>query len=392
LDGRTQIKSTFLVTAVIFLQYAQGAPLTLFYCRRDAVEKSTPPWFAETLAQLIERRDLSPQQMRSMTLDLISNQCGAAEAAALLVALRAKGETAAELAAAALVLREHMVPFDTGRSDVLDTCGTGGDGAGTFNISTATALVAAAAGVPVVKHGNRAVSSRSGSADVLAALGVLAQEDMAWARRCLEGAGLAFCFAPHFHPALADLGPLRRRLKIRTVFNCLGPLANPARAAFQLLGVGHGDLLDPMAGALAQLGVRHAFVVCGQDGLDEVTLAAPTLVREVRQAKVAALEWRPDDFGLHPCKLTDLRVTNAEESAAVIVAVLQGGEGSATDMVVANTAAALLAADHVSSLRQGVDCAAEALTSGRAWHVLQRLKACTPQDAKAGLSASESRQ
>src|SRR5262245_49236322 len=192
-----------------------------------------------------------------------------------------KGETAEELAAAAAVLREAMVKLPAARGGVLDTCGTGGDGTGTFNISTAAALVAAAAGVPVVKHGNRAVSGNSGSADVLAALGVRVEGDGAFARRCLERAGLAFCFAPYFHPALRHVAAVRRRLGIGTLLNCLGPLANPAGAAYQLLGVGRPELLDRMAGALARLGTGRALVVCGRDGLDEVSLGGPTLVREV---------------------------------------------------------------------------------------------------------------
>src|SRR5947209_2091252 len=222
-----------------------------------------PAWFRTALTALLERRDLSGVQMCELVHGLLGGAGGEVETAALLVALAAKGETADELAAAAAVLREHRVPFLTGRADLLDTCGTGGTGKGTFNISTATAIVAAGAGVPVVKHGNRAVSGSSGSADVLAVLGLEAREDLDWVRRCLARAGLAFCFAQHFHPAVRHVASIRRRLRIRTIFNCLGPLANPARAAYQLLGVGSRELLDPMAGALARLGVRHAFLVCG---------------------------------------------------------------------------------------------------------------------------------
>ena len=259
------------------------------------------------LTTLVERRDLTPGQMRGLIEALIAGSCAEVETAAILVALRMKGETAVELAAAAAVLREHMVVLETGRDEVLDTCGTGGDGSGTFNISTAAALVVAAAGVPVVKHGNRAVSSSSGSADVLAALGVRVEGDPACARRCLDRAGLAFCFAPLFHPALKHVAPVRRRLGVRTLFNALGPLANPARAAYQLVGVGRREWLEPLAGALALLGVRHALLVCGHDGLDEVSLAAPTLVREVRGTQVSAFEWTPEDFGLERCTIEELR-------------------------------------------------------------------------------------
>ncbi|HZU36809.1 MAG TPA: anthranilate phosphoribosyltransferase, partial [Gemmataceae bacterium] len=245
-------------------------------------DKPTPPWTHRALAALVEPRELTEEEMSGVLGELIAGDSGEAETAALVMGLRMKGETAGELAAAANVLRRHMIRFDTGRDDVLDTCGTGGDGTGTFNISTAAAIVAAGAGVAVVKHGNRAVSSCSGSADVLAALGLALNPDLAFARTCLHSAGMAFCFAPHFHPALSRVAAVRRKLRLRTMFNCLGPLANPAGAAFQLIGVGRRELLEPVAGALAKLGSRHALVVCGEDGLDEVTLGAATLVREIR--------------------------------------------------------------------------------------------------------------
>ncbi len=337
------------------------------------MNESPPQWFLETLSPMLAGRDLSEAQMRALMQEMILGRCGEVEAAALLIALRVKGESAAEIAAAAGVLREHMVRFETGKLDVLDTCGTGGDETGTFNISTATALVAAAAGIPVVKHGNRAVSSRSGSADVLATLGVKVRQELAWVERCLDRAGLAFCFAPHFHPALRHLAPVRRRLGVRTLFNCLGPLANPAGAAYQLLGVGHGDWLNPMAEALARLGTRRAFLVCGNDGLDEVSLSAATLVRDVRGDQVTAYEWTARDFGLAPCALAELAVTNPEESAAVIRGILDGQDGPATRVVLANSAAALLVTGRVESLAEGVAQAAKILRSGRARQVLEDL-------------------
>jgi anthranilate phosphoribosyltransferase len=331
-----------------------------------------PAWFAGTLADLVERRDLGAERTRELMRGVLSGECGEAELAALLVALRVKGETADEIAAAAAVLREFMVPLETGR-EVLDTCGTGGDGSCTFNVSTATALVVAGAGVPVVKHGNRAVSSRTGSADVLAALGVEVGGDAASCRRNLERAGMAFCLAPNFHPALKHVGAVRRRLGVRTLFNCVGPLANPARAPYQLLGVGRPEWLDRMAEALSRLGVRRAFLVCGRDGLDEVTLCAATMVREVRGSTITAHEWTARDFGLEPCTLDDLRVTTPEESAAVIRGVLAGREGPALRAVEANAAAALLAAGRADSLPEGVALADDAIRSGRAALVLERL-------------------
>jgi anthranilate phosphoribosyltransferase len=329
--------------------------------------------FAETVNSLLERQDLSAGQMVGLLEAMLAGTIDEVQGTAAVVALRAKGETGLELAAAAGFLREHMVRLDTKRTGLLDTCGTGGDGIGTFNISTATALVAAAAGVPVVKHGNRAVSSRCGSADVLIQLGMAVDGDVGRTQRCLEEIGIAFCLAPLFHPALKQLADLRRRLGVRTIFNFLGPLLNPAGACYQLIGVGHAELLDPLADALARLGTKHAYLVCGRDGLDEVTLTEPTLVREVRGQVVTSLQWQPEDFDLPPCRLEDVLAAGPEESAARITSVLQGRPGPATDMVMANAAAALLAAERVDSLTEGVELARNAIQDGEALRVLQRL-------------------
>jgi anthranilate phosphoribosyltransferase len=333
--------------------------------------------YTEVMRALVAGRDLAEGQMRGMMRDLMAGRCGDVEAGAFLIALRMKGETADEIAAAAGVLREHMVRWDPGRSDVLDTCGTGGDESGTFNISTAAALVAAAAGVPVVKHGNRSVSSRCGSADVLSALGVAIEGDAVQAQRCLDQAGLAFCFAPVFHPAMKNLAQVRRRLGVGTLFNCLGPLANPAGAAYQLLGVGRLELLDLVAGALARLGTRKALVVCSRDGLDELSLAAPTLVREVRGDQIRAWEWTAKDFGLASCSRSDLQADGAEASAALIRQVLETNEGPAARVVVANAAAALIAAERADTPAEGVRLASAALVSGRARGVLHKLVECS---------------
>jgi anthranilate phosphoribosyltransferase len=233
----------------------------------------------------------------------------------------------------------------------------------------------AAAGVPVVKHGNRSVSSRSGSADVLCALGVKIDGDPEYARRSLRETNFAFCFAPQFHPALKYVAGLRRRLGIPTIFNWLGPLANPAGAAYQLLGVGRPELLDVLAGALARLGIRHAFVLSSCDGLDEVSLSAATLVREVRGGCVVSHEWRPDDFGLEPCAMREIFAPHAAASAGIIKEVLAGAVGAAQRIVLANAAAALLAAERVASLREGVTCARAAIDSGRAQSLLNKLQA-----------------
>lgn len=334
---------------------------------------TSPNWHTAGLALLLERRDLPDALVQAAVGDLTAGAFDEAEAAAFLVALRLKGEAASELAAAATVLRGVMRPLTCPVRPVLDTCGTGGDNSGTFNISTATALVVAAAGVPVVKHGNRSVSSRSGSADVLAALGVPVEAGPAWAQQTLEASGIAFCFAPHFHPALAKVAALRRKLGIRTIFNLLGPLLNPGRAEHQLLGVGRTELLDPMAGALARLGTGDALLVCGRDGVDEVSLAGPTLVRRVRHGRIESSEWTPADFGLAEVAADALCADGPEASAATIRGVLDGTDGPARRVVLANAAAALLVSGRAESLTAGVALAARAIDSGSARRILEAL-------------------
>jgi anthranilate phosphoribosyltransferase len=334
---------------------------------------SPPIWHTIGLPLLLDRRDLPDDLVRVALTDLTAGTFDEAEAAALLVALRLKGESASELAAAVAVLRGVMHRLDCPTRPVLDTCGTGGDGSGTFNISTATALVVAAAGVPVVKHGNRSVSSLSGSADVLAALGVPVESGPVWSQKMLDSLGIAFCFAPHFHPALAKVAPLRRKLGIRTIFNLLGPLLNPARAEHQLLGVGDPRLLDPMAGALARLGTHDAVLVCGRDGLDEVSLSAPTEVRRVRDGRVESFEWTPAEFGLAPTELYQLKADGPAASATVIRQVIAGEDGPARRVVLANAAAALLVTGRVSALPDGVALAARAIDSGAAQRILEGL-------------------
>lgn len=336
-----------------------------------------PSWFPEVFATLLRREMVDPALMTEAVRDLVAGKVDDARAAAFLTALRLKGEAAQEVAAAALVLREQMVRLVPISGPVLDTCGTGGDDSGTFNISTAAALVAAGAGVPVVKHGNRAVSSTSGSADVLRELGVPIEAGVEWSQKCLDRIGFAFCFAPHFHGGMAHVGPLRRKLGIRTLFNLLGPLANPASAPYQLLGVGKPELLDVLAGALAELDVRQAVLVCSKDGLDEVSLSAPTTVKVVRGEEYETREWTPSDFGLGEVSLASLKVNAPAESAAVIRAVLGGEDGPARRIVLANAAAALWSAEAVPTLKDGVERAHESLRSGHAKAVLEGLVSMT---------------
>ncbi len=327
----------------------------------------------DALAELVEKRSLTADTMQRAMRLIMTGECHEAEVAAFLTGLRVKGETGEEIAAAVTVLREHMVRLDPGPLPVLDTCGTGGDGKGTFNISTAAALVVAGCGVPVVKHGNRGVSSSSGSADVLSALGVKIDAERDRVHACLHEAGMAFCFAPRFHPAMRHVAEVRRRLRFRTVFNLMGPLANPAGARYQLLGVGRIELLDTLADCLARLGTANAYLVHGHDGLDEVSLGGATAVRHLENGKVRGLEWTPEDFGLPRCRLDDLRADGPASSADRVRAVLGGEPGPASDVVLANAAAALLAVERVRSLPEGVERARQAIRDGRARGVLKRL-------------------
>jgi anthranilate phosphoribosyltransferase len=348
-----------------------AARLVLF--RSFRLELPTPSWFPELFALLLSGRDLPSGRVTEVVRDMVAGRVDDVRGAAFLTGLRIKGETAEEIAAAALVLREQMVRLVPVSGPVLDTCGTGGDDSGTFNISTAAALVAAGAGVPVVKHGNRAVSSKSGSADVLRELGVPIDAGPDWAQKCLDRAGFAFCYAPQFHRGMAHVAELRRKLGVRTIFNLLGPLANPATAPFQLLGVGKPDLLDPLAGAVAALGTRQSVLVCSVDGLDEVSLSASTMVRVVRGREYEAREWTPDDFGLAHVSLRAIKAANAADSAAIIRGVLNGVDSPARRIILANAAAALWAAEAVKSLKEGVEKADAALKAGKPRGVLEQL-------------------
>ena len=339
------------------------------------MELPRPPWFADLFAELLAGRDLDPGRVTDAFRDLLAGKVSDGPAAAFLTALRIKGETAAEIAAAANALREQMTRLVPVSGPVVDTCGTGGDDSGTFNISTAAALVTAGCGVPVVKHGNRAVSSKSGSADVLRELGVPIENGPEWAQKCLDRIGFAFCFAPQFHAGMGHVAKLRRQLGMRTVFNLLGPLSNPAGADYQLLGVGKPELLDPLAGAVARLGIHRAVLVCSRDGLDEVSLSALTLVRIVEGNDHRSEEWQPELFGLGTVPLAELKADGPAASAAMIRQIVSGEDVPAARVVLANAAAALWVAGAVPSLRAGVERAADAVRSGKALSVLEQLAA-----------------
>jgi anthranilate phosphoribosyltransferase len=320
---------------------------------------------------------LSAAEAEAVFEQVMQGRCSDVQIAALLTGLRVKGETVDELLGAVRALRRHAAPVETGRDDVLDTCGTGGDGSGTFNVSTAAALVAAAAGAVVAKHGNRGVSSASGSSQVLEALGVRVDVGGEVVRRSIAELGFGFCFAPRFHGAMRYAAPVRRELRFRTIFNLAGPLANPARPGFQLVGVGRVELAEIMAAALERLGTRRAFVVCGAEGVDEVALWGTTTVLDVQPGSIRRLQWTPDDFGLAACESERLRVHSPEESARVIRAILAGQRGPHRDVVLANAAAALWVAGMAEGLLDGVRRAAEAIDQQRAAGLLDRLIALT---------------
>jgi anthranilate phosphoribosyltransferase len=319
-------------------------------------------------------RDLDQDQARLAVGELVAGEVPEPLVAAFLTALRVKGESAAELAGAVAAVLERMTPWDplgmpTG---LLDTCGTGGDGARSVNISTASAIVVAAVGVPVAKHGNRSASGNSGSAEVLSELGVEVEADQVVLRRCLSELGLTFLYAPRFHPALRSLASVRKQLPFRTLFNLVGPLANPTRPAYQLIGAPEPRIARLMAEATARLGVHRAAVVTGADGLDEVSLAGETQVWWVEAGEIRERTWTRDDFGLEPVNSADLGVSGPTESAQRLRALFAGEPGPARATVLANSAAALLVAGKTGTLREGVAMASEAIDRGDAARLLER--------------------
>ena len=335
-------------------------------------------------------QDLTINEVVEAFEEIISGRCAEETIARWLLALNRKGPSVSEVAGAALALRRKMTPIRSSRSELLDTCGTGGDRLHTFNISTAAALVAAAAGVPVAKHGNRAASSRSGSADALAALGVNVEAGVALVERCLDELGICFCFAPLLHEAMRHVAPVRKKLAVPTIFNILGPLINPAGASRQLLGVGRPELRTLLAEALLVLGTQRSVVVHGSDGLDEVTLTGVTEVAETQRThhaprdasphaereeygEVRHFRWTPADFHLGHIALSSIQVSGPEQSAAMIRAVLAGTTGPARDIVLANAAAALWTAGKASTPAACAVLAAQAIDSGAARDLLARL-------------------
>jgi anthranilate phosphoribosyltransferase len=339
------------------------------------------------VARLAERRDLVEHEMAAVMESILTGGATPAQVAAILLGLREKGETVAELVGAARTLRAHGVRLPGAPPGAVDTCGTGGDGARTFNVSTAAALVVAAAGVPVAKHGNRAASSSAGSADVLEELGVVIELDPVVLARCLDEVGIAFLYAPAFHPALRRVAAVRRELGVRTLFNVLGPLVNPAGVRRQVVGVGDPLLLEPVARVLAELGAQHAWVVHGAGGLDELGLEGASDVMEVSARGTRRFRIHPSDAGLGPASHAPLRVGSVPESAACIRAVLAGEPGAARDVVRLNAAAVLVVAGAAADLREGAERAGAAIDSGAAARVLDRLVHFTRRARPAEASA-----
>ena len=321
----------------------------------------------EALTRIIEHREIFHDEMLALMRRIMSGEMSPVMMAALLVGLRVKKETIGEITAAAQVMREFSTKVNVAdRKHLVDIVGTGGDGSHTFNISTCSMFVAAACGARVSKHGNRSVSSKSGSADVLEALGVpmtLAPEAIA---RCIADTDIGFMFAPNHHPAMKNVAPVRRELGVRTIFNILGPLTNPADAPHILMGVFHPDLVGIQVRALQRLGAEHALVVYGRDGMDEVSLGAATMVGEFKDGAVREYEIHPEDYGMTMASSRSLKVETPEQSRALLQAVLDNEVGPARDIVILNAGVALYAADLVPGIAEGVALAREAIASGKA--------------------------
>lgn len=330
------------------------------------------------ITRVVYTMPLSAEEMADAVGEIMDGRASEAQIAALLVALRMKGETVDEIEGAARAMRQRMKGMTLSVDPLLDTCGTGGDDLGTFNISTATAFVAAAAGIHVAKHGNRAVSSRSGSADVLSELGVTIDAPAEVMRGAIEHHRIGFLFAPAHHPAMRFAAPIRRELGLRTIFNVLGPLTNPAGASHQLLGVFDDALLSPMAQVLGRLGARRAWVVRGEDGLDELTLCGATHVAEWDGERVLQRVVTPEEVGLQRAHPESLKGGTPAENASIVRELLAGErKGPARDVVALNAGAALVVCERAGSLHEGVEIALEILRSGRAMSTLEALCAAT---------------
>jgi len=331
------------------------------------------------IAEIVESRDITRDDMADVMNIIMSGDATNAQIGAFLVALRMKGETVEEIAGAAQVMREKAVKVRHPHPFVVDTCGTGGDCSGTFNISTTAAFIAAGAGVQIAKHGNRSVSSKSGSADLLKELGVNIEADLDTVERCLDELGIAFLFAPMMHAAMKYAIGARREVGVRTIFNLLGPLTNPAGAKHQVIGVYDHKLTEPLARVLKKLGNRHVFVVHGEDGLDEVTLTGPSRISELIDGEIKTWTLRPEDYGFTLCQPEDLTGGDAMENAEITLGILKGSEkGPKRDVAVLNAALAIVAgSERAGHIGEGIMLANESLDTGSAYNKLESLKEAT---------------
>ena len=329
------------------------------------------------LKLLVNRQDLTSQQMTAVMQQIMTGKATPSQIGGFLIALEMKGETITEITAAAQVMRSLATPVDMGSDDLVDTCGTGGDGASIFNVSTASAFVVAAAGAKVAKHGNRSISSSSGSADVLEAAGVNLDVSPQQVKNCINTVGVGFMFAQKHHDAMKHTIAPRREMAVRTIFNLLGPLTNPAKALHQVLGVFDKKWVEPMAYVLKALGSKHVLVVHSKDGLDEISIGEQTYVAELKNNVVTCYEVCPEDFGLKRENVSQLAIQSAVESLAIINSIFDGELGAARDIVVLNAGAAIYAADLVSSLSKGIEQAQTLIDNGQAKQKLQDFISCS---------------
>jgi anthranilate phosphoribosyltransferase len=338
----------------------------------------------EALNRIIEHQEIQHEEMLSLMRQIMQGEISPVLIAAIITGLRVKKETIGEIAAAAQVMREFATPVELSNSaHLVDTCGTGGDATHTFNISTASAFVTAAAGARVAKHGGRSVSSKSGSADVLEALGVNLNQTPQLVAQSISEIGVGFMFAPNYHSAMKHAAPVRRELGIKTMFNILGPLTNPAGAKSQVLGVFSADLVSTMAHVLHQLGSRHVLIVNGKDGLDEITITGETNIAELKQEEVIEYTVRPEDFGLATAPIDTIQVTDPDHAKAMLLSVLENQAGPARDIVMMNAGAAIYVAGVADSLAQGVEKAQQAIESGAALKKLNELVAFSHREQAA---------
>jgi anthranilate phosphoribosyltransferase len=331
----------------------------------------------QALKLVINQQDLTSDQMTTVMQQIMTGEATPSQIGGFLVALQMKGETVTEIAAAASVMRSLATPVDIDGDHIVDTCGTGGDGASTFNVSTASAFVVAAAGAKVAKHGNRSISSSSGSADVLEAAGVNLDISPHQVKHCVDTVGVGFMFAQKHHGAMKHTITPRREMAVKTIFNLLGPLTNPAAAKHQVLGVFDKKWVEPMANVLKTLGSKHVLVVHAEDGLDEISIGSKTHIAELKNDVVTCYDISPEDFGLQRENVSQLAINNAHESLAVINAIFDGETGPARDIVVLNAGAAIYAADLAPTLANGIKQAQTLIDNGQAKQKLQGLITCS---------------